>query len=74
MAIHIEIDLLFFIILFRIAQQSAHNVNQQKAQRDEAVAICTPKDAVIGDCVVPTTIYHATKAACYAALDIGRKA
>lgn len=74
MAIHIEIDLLFFIILFRIAQQSAHNVNQQKLRRDEVLALCTPDDAVIGDCVVPTTIYHATNAACHAALDIGRKA
>ncbi len=32
MAIHIEIDVLFFIILFRIAYQSAHNVNQQMSR------------------------------------------
>ena len=32
MAIHIEIDVLFFIILFRIAQQSARNVNQQMSR------------------------------------------
>ena len=29
MAIHIELDVLFFIILFCIAYQSAKNVNQQ---------------------------------------------
>lgn len=32
MVIHIEINILFFIILLRIAYQSAHNVNQQMSR------------------------------------------
>ena len=39
----------------------------------EALALCAPEYYVIGDCVAPATIYQATSAAYFAALDIGRK-
>ena len=45
-----------------------------KPRRDEAaaLALCAPEFHVIGDCVTPATIYHATNAAYYAAMDIGK--
>ena len=39
----------------------------------EALALCAPEYYVVGDCVVPATVYQATSAAYFAALDIGRK-
>ena len=44
-------------------------------RRDEAaaLALCAPEYYVLGDCVVPATIYQATNAAYFAALDIGKK-
>lgn len=46
-----------------------------KSRRDEAaaLALCAPEYYVLGDCVVPATIYQATSNAYFAALDIGRK-
>lgn len=38
-----------------------------------ALALCAPEFHVIGDCVVPATIYQATSAAYFAALDVGKK-
>ena len=35
-----------------------------------ALALCAPEFYVIGDCVVPATIYQATSAAYFAALDV----
>ena len=46
-----------------------------RPKRDEAaaLALCAPEYAVIGDCVVPDTIYQATNAAYHAAMDVGKK-
>ena len=46
-----------------------------KPKRDEAaaLALCAPEYYVVGDCVVPATIYQATSTAYFAALDIGKK-
>ena len=46
-----------------------------KPRRDAAVALalCAPEYYVLGDCVIPATIYQATSAAHFAALDIGKK-
>ena len=46
-----------------------------KPKRDEAaaLALCAPEYYVVGDCVVPATIYQATSTAFFAALDIGKK-
>ena len=46
-----------------------------KPNRDAAaaLALCAPEFHVLGDCVTPATIYQATNAAYFAALDIGKK-
>ena len=46
-----------------------------RPNRDEAaaLALCAPEFHVLGDCVTPATIYQATNAAYFAALDIGKK-
>ena len=46
-----------------------------KPNRDAgiALALCAPEYHQIGDCVTPATIYQATNAAYYAAMDIGKK-
>ena len=43
--------------------------------RDEAAALamCAPEFHVIGDCVLPATIWQATDAAYHAAMDLGKK-
>ena len=43
--------------------------------RDEAaaLALCAPEFHVIGDCVIPATIWQATEAAYHAAMDLGKK-
>ncbi len=45
-----------------------------KPNRDEAaaLALCAPEYHVLGDCVVPATVYQATNAAYFEALDIGK--
>ena len=44
------------------------------SRRDEAaaLALCAPEFHVVGDCVVPATIWQATSEAYYAAKDVGR--
>ena len=46
-----------------------------KPNRDEAaaLALCAPEYHVLGDCVIPATVYQATNAAYFEALDIGKK-
>ncbi len=46
-----------------------------KPNRDEAAALtlCAPEYHVLGDCVIPATVYQATNAAYFEALDIGKK-
>ena len=46
----------------------------RKPLRDEAAApaLCAPEFHVLGDCVTPATIWQATTAAHYAAMDVGR--
>ena len=46
-----------------------------KPNREEAaaLALCAPEFHVLGDCVIPATIYQATNAAYFQALDIGKK-
>ncbi len=45
-----------------------------KPNREEAaaLALCAPEFHVLGDCVIPATIYQATNAAYFQALDIGK--
>ena len=47
-----------------------------KPLRDEsaALALCAPEVHTVGDCVTPATVWRATGAAHYAALEIGREA
>ncbi len=46
-----------------------------KPNREEAaaLALCAPEYHVLGDCVIPATVYQATNAAYFEALDIGKK-
>ena len=46
-----------------------------KPLREEAaaLALCAPEFHVLGDCLAPDTIYQATSAAYFAALDVGKK-
>ncbi len=46
-----------------------------RPNRDEAaaLALCAPEYHVLGDCVIPATVYQATNAAYFEALDIGKK-
>ena len=46
-----------------------------KPNREQAaaLALCAPEFHVLGDCVIPATIYQATNAAYFQALDIGKK-
>jgi len=46
-----------------------------KPNRDAAaaLALCAPEFHVLGDCVTPATIYQATNAAYFAAMDIGKR-
>ena len=46
-----------------------------KPSRDEAaaLALCAPEYHVLGDCVIPATVYQSTNAAYFEALDIGKR-